>query len=216
MTRQWPVPAGLILLALVPVVAGAARVTELSSGAEITADNARFFASPVPVVAHIVGATVFCVLGALQFVPGLRRHAWHRRSGRLVLPAGLIAALSALWMTAFYPKPPDDELLTAFRYVFGVAMAACLVLGFLAVKGRDFARHRAWMMRGYAIGIAAGTQVFTLGPLMVLSDDPYGLPRALLHVVAWVLNLAVAEWFIRREPASSRAGGQLKVAEVAS
>ncbi|GAA1745986.1 DUF2306 domain-containing protein [Luedemannella helvata] len=198
MRRQWPAPAGLILLALVPVVAGAARVTQLTSGADVTEENARFFASPVPVVAHIIGATVFCVLGALQFVPGLRRHAWHRRSGRLVLPAGLVAALSGVWMTAFYPKPPDDELTTVFRYVFGAAMAAFLVLGFLAVRQRDFDRHRAWMMRGYAIGIGAGTQVFTLGPLLLLADDPYGLPRAIGHLLGWVLNLAVAEWIIRR------------------
>lgn len=200
--RQWPVPAGLILLAAVPVIAGAARVTELSAGAQITEANARFFASPVPVVAHIVGATVFCVLGALQFVPGLRRRAWHRRMGRLVAPAGLVAALSALWMTAFYPKPPNDEILTAFRYLFGSAMVACIVLGLLAVRRRDFGRHRAWMMRGYAIGMGAGTQVLTLGPWMAVTDEPYGPIRALLHVVAWVGNLAIAEWIIRRKTAA--------------
>ncbi|MFC7482450.1 hypothetical protein ACFQX7_23940 [Luedemannella flava] len=31
------------------------------------------------------------------------------------------------------------------------------------------------MMRGYAIGIGAGTQVFTLGPLLLL-EYQYGLP----------------------------------------
>ncbi|MFC7482451.1 DUF2306 domain-containing protein [Luedemannella flava] len=134
--RQWPVPAALILLAAVPVIAGAARVTQLSAGAEITPDNARFFASPVPVVAHIVSATVFCVLGALQFVPSLRRRPWHRISGRFVLPCGLVSALSGLWMTAFYPKPPHDELLNVLRFGFGGGMVACLLLGFAAVRRR--------------------------------------------------------------------------------
>ncbi|MCL4267873.1 MAG: hypothetical protein KJ069_32200 [Anaerolineae bacterium] len=41
-------PIGLILLSVVPVVAGAARIAELPGGAEITPDNARFFASPNP------------------------------------------------------------------------------------------------------------------------------------------------------------------------
>ena len=42
-------------------------------------------------------------------------------------------------------------------------MAACLVLGVAAIRRRDIAAHRAWMIRAYAIGLAAGTQVFTEG-----------------------------------------------------
>ena len=49
------------------------------------------------------------------------------------------------------------------RLVFGLAMVVTIVLGFLATRRRDFARHRAWMIRSYAIGLVAGTQVFTLG-----------------------------------------------------
>jgi hypothetical protein len=43
----WLAPAGLVLLSLVPIVAGAARLTELTGGAQITAENARFFGSPI-------------------------------------------------------------------------------------------------------------------------------------------------------------------------
>ena len=68
--RQWLIPAGLILLSLVPVAAGAFRLTQLAGGAEITPDNARFFAAPLPVVLHIVSASLYCLLGAFQFVPG--------------------------------------------------------------------------------------------------------------------------------------------------
>lgn len=66
----WLVPTLLIILTAVPVVAGAVRVAELTGGAEVTPENARFVAAPVPVLLHIVGATLFCVLGAFQFVPG--------------------------------------------------------------------------------------------------------------------------------------------------
>ena len=69
---QWPGPTALILLSLIPVIAGAARLTELTGGAPITAQNARFFASPVPVVIHIVSVTVYSLLGAFQFVSALR------------------------------------------------------------------------------------------------------------------------------------------------
>uniref|UniRef100_UPI0034A07691 DUF2306 domain-containing protein n=1 Tax=Micromonospora sp. NBRC 110009 TaxID=3061627 RepID=UPI0034A07691 len=196
-------PIGLIILSLVPVVAGAARVAQLTGGATVTSDNARFFASPVPVLVHIVGASLYCLLGALQFAPGFRRRrpGWHRLAGRLLVPCGLAAALSGLWMTLFYPRPPiDDVLLTPIRLGFGSAMACCIVLGLAAIRRRDIVRHRAWMTRGYAIGLGAGTQVLTHLPWMLLAGQPKGLTRVLLMVAAWVINLAVAEWALRRRP----------------
>lgn len=203
----WLRPTALVLLSTIPVVAGAVRLAQLAGGAEITPENARFFASPVPVVLHICSVTVFSLLGAFQFVPRLRRRrpGWHRVAGRVVLPAGLLAALSGLWMTVFYPRPDDvGDLLTAIRLVFGSAMAGSLVLGFLAVRRRDFTGHRAWMLRGYAIGVGAGTQALTQGPWILIAG-PLGQPsKALLMLAAWLINLAVAEWLIRRPARAPR------------
>lgn len=197
---QWRAPAGLILLSAVPVVAGAFRVAQLAGGAPATAANARFVAAPVPVVLHIIGATVFCVLGACQFVPRLRRRPWHRVAGRLVVLCGLMAALSGLWMTLFYPRPPGDgDLLAVFRLVFGSAMAIALVLAFTAIRRRDVRTHRAWMTRAYAIGIGAGTQAVLFGVWSIFADQPEESGRALLLAAGWVLNLVVAEAIIRRE-----------------
>jgi uncharacterized membrane protein len=204
--RQWRVPAGLIALGLVPVIAGAARVGELAGGAPVTPDNARFFASPVPVLVHIVGASVYCLLGAFQFAPGFRRRrpGWHRVAGRVLVPCGLAAALSGVWMALFYPRPPiDDVLLTPIRLVFGAAMAGCLVLGVAAIRRRDIARHRAWMARAYAIGLGAGTQVLTHLPWILLFGQPRGFGRVLLMLAGWLINLAVVEWALRR-PARPR------------
>src|SRR5258706_1214152 len=104
---KWLIPAGLILLSLVPVAAGALRIRELTGGAEVTPENARFFASPLPVVVHILSASLYSILGAFQFAPHLRRRRpnWHRAAGRLLAPSGLAAALSGLWMAHFYPWP---------------------------------------------------------------------------------------------------------------
>ena len=102
---DWLTPAGLVALSVVPVAAGTTRLVQLASGAQITPDDARFFAAPMPVVLHIVTATIFCVVGALQFAPGLRRRkpSLHRVMGRGLIPCGLAAALSGLWLTQFYP-----------------------------------------------------------------------------------------------------------------
>jgi hypothetical protein len=103
---QWlpPVgPVGLIVLSLIPVLAGAFRLSELMGGPEITANNARFVASPIPVTVHIVSVTLYSLLGALQFVPSLRRgrSSWHRIAGRMLVPAGVLVAVSGLWMNFF-------------------------------------------------------------------------------------------------------------------
>jgi hypothetical protein len=196
---EWLVPAGLILLSLIPVVAGAARLTELTGGAAVTERNARFFDSPAPVVIHIVSVTVYSLLGAFQFVPSLRRRRWHRIAGRILLPAGLLAALSGLYMAVFYTLPPSDgQVLLVLRLVFGSAMVMSLILGFWAVLRRDFTTHGAWMARAYAIGLGAGTQALILIVPELLASPPDVTTRAVLMGAAWVINLAVAEYFIRR------------------
>ncbi|MGZ3456075.1 MAG: DUF2306 domain-containing protein [Polyangiales bacterium] len=193
---EWRAPVGLILLGLVPIAAGGARLGQLAIGAIVTAENARFFRSPVPIVLHVVAASAFVLLGALQFAPSLRRRPWHRISGRIALPAGIVAALSGLWMALFYDLPAsDDALLRAFRVVAGVAMVASLVLGLVAALRRDFDAHRVWVMRGYALGIGAGTQLLTNVPWMLAVGEPRGTARAVLMGAGWGINLAVAEWF---------------------
>ncbi|GAA1607166.1 DUF2306 domain-containing protein [Saccharothrix algeriensis] len=195
------VPYSLVALSLVPVIAGAFRVTQLAVGAPVDDGNARFFDSPVPVVLHIVGATVYCLLGAFQFDAGLRRRrpGWHRIAGRLLIPCGLTAALSGMWMAVAYDVPaPDGTGVMVLRLVVGSVMALSIVLGFAAVRRRDFTAHRAWMMRGYALGIAAGTQAFTHLPWAVAGTAPDELGRFAAMAAGWLINLAVAEWFIWR------------------
>ncbi|GAA1311042.1 membrane protein [Planotetraspora silvatica] len=204
-TASWLAPAALIMLSAVPVIAGAARLTQLGGGAAITPENARFFAVPLPVVLHIIGASLYSVLGAFQFARGLRRRhpRLHRAAGRLLVPCGIAAGLTGLWMTLFYPRPEGDgDLLAGFRLLFGTAMVVFIGLGLAAIRRRDVARHRAWMTRGYAIGVGAGTQALIHLPWVLIFGMPSGTSRALLVAAGWLINLAVAEWVVRSRPAS--------------
>ncbi|MET7421520.1 DUF2306 domain-containing protein [Dactylosporangium sp. NPDC005555] len=205
----WLVPTGLIAISFVPMVAGAVRVAELGGGGTRTPDNARFFDQPLPVVLHIVSATVFLLLGAFQFSPGFRRARirWHRAAGRVLIPCGVVAALTGLWMSVMYDLPPADGTLVMLeRLLFGTAMAVALALGFAAARRRDIPAHSAWVTRGYAIGLAAGTQAFTHAPWFLFAGDPGPSARAFLMGAGWVINLAVAEWAIhrRRAPVPAR------------
>jgi uncharacterized membrane protein len=201
-TSEWRAPLALIALCAIPLLAGAVRLGTLATGAAITPENARFVGAPLPVVLHVLSVATFIVLGAFQFVPGIRRRspAWHRRVGRLLVVAGLVAALSGLWMSQFYALPAHDGvLLYGFRMFFGTLMAISILVAFAAIRRREVNRHRAWMMRAYAIGLGAGTQALMLMVGEIILGPPGTLARGLLMGGAWVINLAVAEWIIRRQ-----------------
>src|SRR5688500_5557022 len=201
----WLVPVALVLLSIFPLIFGALRLVELAGGPQLMPANALFVATPLPVVVHIVGAAVFALVGAFQFVTGYRKRqfGWHRAAGRVLVVCGLLVGLSGLWMTLFFPRPSGpNELLYALRLVFGSAMVVSIILGFEAIiRRRDVLGHRAWMMRAYAIGLGAGTQVLTGAVESFIVSQPSALSTALAQGAAWVINLAVAEWAIRRLPA---------------
>ncbi|MCA9882981.1 MAG: DUF2306 domain-containing protein [Anaerolineae bacterium] len=194
---------GLLVLCLIPVLAGGARLTELSIGADVTRENARFFASPLPVVIHIISVTLYTILGAFQFIKGTRR--WkprlHQKLGRyLLLPAGLAAAISGIWMTLFYDLPSlDGVVLNIMRLIFGTLMVVYLALAYLAVRQRDYKQHGVWMLRAYAIGMGAGTQVLTNIVGLILLGELDVFSRAVVMGAGWVINVLVAEWIIHRQ-----------------
>jgi len=202
--RSWPVPMALFLLSAVPLLAGSLRLVQLAGGPALIPADHRFAGFPLPLMVHIVGASVYALVGAFQLVPRFRRRHldWHRRAGRVLAVAGLLVAGSALWMTLFYAeKPGTGSLLYVFRLPPRAAMAGCLVLGVTTVRRGDVAGHRAWMLRAYAIALAAGTQAFTAGVgAAIFGRSPIAGDLALGS--AWLINLAVAEWIIRRQNGS--------------
>jgi uncharacterized membrane protein len=203
--RSWPMPVALVALSAIPLTAGTLRLIQLAGGPAVIPADHRFAGFPIALVVHILGATTFALGGILQLAPRFRRRrpGWHRRAGRVVALAGMLVATSALWITLFYePQPGTGDLLYVLRLIFGSAMAACLVLGIAAARRGDIATHRQWMIRAYAIGLAAGTQVFTEG----IGGAIFGtgvLAGDLAKGAGWAINLAVAEWALRR-PARRR------------
>jgi uncharacterized membrane protein len=181
------------------VIAGSLRLLELAGGPVLLPSNPRVSASPAPVILHIAAVALYALLGAFQFSARLRRRwpNWHRRAGRVLIVAGLVVAGSGLWMTLFFPDAPGGVLLWAVRLLVGSAMVASIVLAVTAIRRRDVATHRAWMIRAYALAAGAGTQLFTEG----VGKGAFGdgdLSKALSMTSGWLINVAVAEWIIRR------------------
>jgi uncharacterized membrane protein len=200
---EWLIPAALIVLALVPVASGIARVLEQSNSATvITPENQRFFAAPLPIIAHSLSGILFLILGALQFAPRLRRPkpGWHKMFGRILIPSGLVVAFSSLWMIHFYALPKyDGALVYGTRLVFSAWMILTIVVGSVAIYRRDFSNHGIWMTRAYAVGAGGSTQVFTAAPLFLFFPEYLNdLTRAISLGAGWIINFAIAEWVIRR------------------
>jgi uncharacterized membrane protein len=182
-------------------LAGMVRLFSLATGVSLLPGSERFFAAPVPVTIHIIGSLLFLGGGAFQFVDALRRRypRWHKMGGRVFVGAGLASALSGLWMNQFYALPAHDGVaLYLMRLAFGAGMAALLLAGLVRAMQRRFPAHRGHMLRSYAIGMGAGTQVLTTIPLAMLglADEPG--PRAVAMGAGWIINLLVVELILRR------------------
>jgi len=209
--RDFKVPALLIALSVVPILGGVIRFMSLSATGLDTPDDARFVDAPAPIVLHIVSATLFCLLGAFQLAPGfrLRWPGLHRRAGRLVVWCGLLAGATGLWMTAFYAIPVGMQapLLYFIRLGVGSSMIASILLAWSSILRRDVVRHEAFMIRAYALGQGAGTQVLVLAPWMMISGESGGLTRDVLMTLAWAINIVVAELLIRSRAKAAPSSG---------
>jgi hypothetical protein len=92
----------------------------------------------------------------------------------------------------------DGPLLYLFRLLAGAGMVVCVWIGFASIGTGNVAQHRAWITRGYAIGAGAGTQALVHLPWILIVGQPGERARALLMGAGWAINLAVAEWSLRR------------------
>ena len=199
---EWALFVLAFVYSFIPAFGGLIRVLELAGGPQIAPENSRALLAPTPIVLHILGSFLFCIVGALQFLPSIRRQSpvAHRTIGRVIAVAGCIAALSGLWMTHFYifPEALQGGALYWMRMVMGTAMVGFIVRGVIAIRSRRIFEHSASMLRAYAIGQGASTQtVFGIAWIIAVGSEAMGPLRDGLMIFAWVLNLLVAEFLIR-------------------
>ena len=200
---EWTILALIFVYSFIPAFGGLVRVLELAGGPAIIPENPRALAAPVPIILHILSSFLFCIVGALQFLPSIRRHypAAHRAFGRTVAIAGCISAASGMWMTHSYVFPEDlqGNLLYWVRIVLGSLMIGFIGCAVIAIRSRNVFQHGASMLRAYAIGQGASTQaILGIGWMIAVGTEAMGPLRDGLMVFAWGLNLFVVEVLIWR------------------
>lgn len=208
-TREWIILMSIMAYSSIPALGGMIRLLELAGGPALAPENPRVLADPLPVILHIVGSFVFCIAGAMQFLPGVRhRHpSIHRKMGHVLVIAGCVSAASGVWMTVFFTFPDalQGSLLFSARIILGCLMIGLIGRAVLAVRAGAFKRHGALMLRAYAIGQGASTQALVgIGWIVISGAEPAGLARDLLMVLCWILNLLGAEILIHRSTINTR------------
>lgn len=199
--REWMLLAFILIYSFVPTFGGLFRVVELLGGSAIVPENPRASASPLPIVLHILSSFLFCLLGALQFAPSIRRRHLdlHRVMGKTIAAAGCLSALTGVWMTHVFAFPQELQgvLLYWVRIGLSFSMIGLISWAVIAVRSGNVSGHGAAMLRAYAIAQGASTQAFLgIGWMVVFGAELMGPWRDVMMVSAWCINLLVAELLI--------------------
>ena len=199
--------AYIILIVLSLGVAAYAVVAYgfLPLGATVHPDmRGSYEAHRLGIYLHVFAAAFALALGPFQFSAGLRarRPVLHRWCGRLYLGVGVLAGgLAGLYMA-----------MHAFGGLGAQLGFACLAVAwlytglraYLAIRARDIAAHRRWMVRNFALTFAAVTLRLWL-PAAVISGLPFAPAYAVIAWLCWVPNLVLAEWLFNRDAVTTRA-----------
>ena len=216
-SNNWPVVTMLFLLLAIPGLPALAIVMSVLVG--LVSDElplafvkSLYLSKPWAVLVHGLSGVLFFISAPFQFSSGLRskRPKLHKYSGYLVFVAGIIMAVSAIWM--HHTLTPND---VGPRYVGLVAMSFTMCISFtVAVKHivqRNIFAHHAWMIRAIAITLAAVTYLFveitfslTLGQIESLKPLIINLLYDYGRFIAIVGNLIVAEYLIKRSTKKHR------------
>ncbi len=175
-------------------VAAYALVSLLIPGARTGFVEELFVNTPIAIGLHLGGGAIAIVLGALQFSTKLRNRylSVHRRLGQIyilsVVTSGIAGFLLAIESTG--------GLVSHFGFgAMAVVWVSTALVAWRKVLVRDIEAHRAWMLRSYAVTLAAVTLRIYL-PLSQISGIPFEDAYQAISWMCWVPNLIIVEWFM--------------------
>jgi uncharacterized membrane protein len=162
-------------------------------------------------VTHVTTAGAAILVGTLQLVPRIRaRRTVHRRIGRAFLLLGVVGFV----VTGLPLALTTDSTVARYGLLVPVLLwPVFAVAGWRAVRRGDVTTHRRWMIRLYAVSFFAITARMVV-PLLMLLQLPVlsawydGEVEQMVEAtvplgqwIGWIVDLAVAEWVIRRSRA---------------
>jgi hypothetical protein len=160
----------------------------------------RYVEHPALAYLHIVPGVIY-VLGApvqLAWRIRSRHYRLHRRLGRLLVALGLLSGVYAL---AFgIPHSFGGAGQAWATVVFGSWFITCLALGLRAIRAKDPTRHRRWMVRAFAIGVAVGSIRIWLGIFQATGLLSLQASFAPAFWIAFTIHVVAGELWLRNVP----------------
>ena len=160
-------------------------------------------AAATSIAVHAIAGAVALAIGPLQFVTRIRirRPSAHRTLGRIAVTGMLLTGLSGLFVAGFAEGGLSGRVGFA---TLGVLTTASAAVAWRRILNRDVPGHRAWMVRTFALILAAVTLRLQLPGLFWLFDGNETAVFAVVAWTAWLPNVLVAEWWLRRPAAADR------------
>jgi Predicted membrane protein (DUF2306) len=148
-------------------------------------------------VLHISASPIALALGLLQFLPRLRGRyrALHRWTGRIYGLAVLVGGVAALVMALGSFERPVAAIGFGALAVLWLGTTAQAIR--LAMAGLT-PEHRRWMVRSYALTLAAVTLRIELPFFFIFGAMDYAQASSYVAWLSWVPNLIIAELYLRR------------------
>lgn len=177
----------------------------------------RWFADhSVVTFLHALLGGIFLTLAPLQFSSRIRNRylRFHRWSGRVLVLVALPVGLSGLLLAALFPYGGLAAASAAF--VAGALFLVALIRAFIAIRRRDVARHRKWMIRMFSIGLGIATIRIVSFALFAITGARVQDTIGISFWIGWVSTFAAAEFWIRQtRPRIVPVGGTSITATVA-
>ncbi|MDF2119528.1 DUF2306 domain-containing protein [Roseiarcaceae bacterium H3SJ34-1] len=150
---------------------------------------------------HIAGAATALLVGSFQFIHRLRRYCppLHRWTGRLYVSACLVGGATGFVLALGTTMGP---VATAGFGTLAVAWLVVTARGWLLARQRRFSEHRRWMIRSWALTIAAvNLRIYILVAFLI--GLPFDASYPVISFLAWVPNLIAAEIYLRSTAGAS-------------
>jgi uncharacterized membrane protein len=146
--------------------------------------------------AHLVGGLTAIAIGPWQLNSRLRARALglHRWLGRSYVIAVVVGGVGALSLA----RVSLEGLVTHVGFgMLAVLWLAATLQAYRRIRAGDQVEHQRWMIRSYALTLAAVTLRVYLA-LGQLAGMPFAETYQAVAWVSWVPNLVIAEWWILR------------------
>jgi uncharacterized membrane protein len=196
--------AGRVVMAVLAIgIAGYAALVLFIPGFGAPFVAARRVTMPLVLSSHLAGGLTALALGPWQLNGRFRRRhlRLHRWMGRTYVTAVLLGGLGALGLA----RVSEEGFVTHVGFgLLAVLWLIATLMAYLRIRARDQVAHRQWMIRSYALTLAAVTLRVYL-PLSLAIGMSFTDAYQAVSWFCWVPNLVVAEWMILQGRAGSGA-----------